>query len=264
VVRAKRTLAKTKVPFEVPRGEALADRLASVLEVVYLVFNEGYAATAGDDWIRPSLCEEAMRLGRVLAGLCPHEPEVHGLVALMELQASRLRARTGAGGEPILLPDQNRARWDHLLIQHGLRALGQAELLGGRGPYVLQASIAACHARALDARSTDWRKIASLYAELAALVPSPVVELNRAVAIGMADGPDAALPIVDRLVEGGSLERYHLLPAVRGDLLQRLGRDEDARHEFARAASLTSNARERALLLARAGRTTFAEHGGNG
>jgi RNA polymerase sigma-70 factor (ECF subfamily) len=253
IVRAKRTLSEKQVPFEVPRGDELHERLASVLEVVYLIFNEGYSATAGDDWMRPSLCEEALRLGRVLAGLAPHEPEVHGLVALMELQASRLRARTNAAGEPILLLDQNRARWDRLLIRRGLDALARTETLGGAdGPYALQAAIAACHARALTAEATDWARIAALYARLAAVAPSPVVELNRAVALSMADGPAAALALVDALVSENSLKGYHLLPSVRGDLLGKLGRHDEARVEFERAATLTRNERERALLLQRA------------
>jgi RNA polymerase sigma factor (sigma-70 family) len=253
IVRAKRTLAEKQVPFEVPRGDELHERLASVLEVVYLIFNEGYSATAGDDWMRPSLCEEALRLGRVLAGLAPRETEVHGLVALMELQASRLRARTNAAGEPILLLDQNRARWDRLLIRRGLDALARAEALGGAdGPYALQAAIAACHARALTPEATDWARIAALYARLAAVAPSPVVELNRAVALSMADGPAAGLVLVDALVSEASLKDYHLLPSVRGDLLGKLGRHEEARAEFERAATLTRNERERALLLQRA------------
>ena len=253
IVRAKRTLSEKQVPFEVPRGDELHERLASVLEVVYLIFNEGYSATAGDDWMRPSLCEEALRLGRVLAGLAPREAEVHGLVALMELQASRLRARTNADGEPILLLDQNRSRWDRLLIRRGLDALARAEALGGgEGPYALQAAIAACHARALTPEVTDWPRIAALYARLAAAAPSPVVELNRAVALSMADGPAAGLALVDVLVSEDSLKDYHLLPSVRGDLLGKLGRHEEARAEFERAATLTRNERERALLLQRA------------
>jgi RNA polymerase sigma factor (sigma-70 family) len=253
IVRAKRTLADERVPFEVPRGPELVPRLSSVLEVVYLIFNEGYSATAGEDWMRPGLCEDALRLGRILAELVPEEPEVHGLVALMEIQASRSRARTGPSGEPILLLDQNRARWDRILIGRGLAALARAEALGGaRGPYALQAAIAACHARALTAERTDWNRIAALYEELAALAPSPVVELNRAVAVSMAEGPAAALALVDALTSEASLRGYHLLPSVRGDLLARLGRFEEARAEFERAASLTRNARERALLLARA------------
>ncbi|MDR3619638.1 MAG: RNA polymerase sigma factor [Paludisphaera borealis] len=252
IVRAKRTLADKGVPFEVPRGAELADRLASVLEVVYLVFNEGYTATAGDDWMRPTLCEEALRLGRILAGLVPDEPEVHGLVALMEIQASRSRARVGPSGEPILLLDQNRARWDQLLIRRGLAALARAEGLGDLGPYALQASIAACHARALIAEDTDWARIAGLYADLARLTPSPVVELNRAVAVAMAFGPRAGLDLVDALASEPSLRDYHLLPTVRGDFLAKLGRFAEARPEFERAAGLTRNARERALLLDRA------------
>jgi predicted RNA polymerase sigma factor len=253
IVRAKRTLAEARVPFETPRGEERDARLASVLEVIYLVFNEGYAATRGDDWLRPALCEEALRLGRVLAELTPLEPEVHGLVALMELQASRSRARVGPHGEPILLPDQNRAIWDRLLIGRGLVALERAGHLGAtRGPYTLQAAIAACHVTAPTAAETDWERIAALYDALAQLSPSPVVELNRAVAVSMAFGPAAGLELVDALVESGTLERYHLLPSVRGDLLFKLGRLEAARAEFARAASLTHNARERAFLLDRA------------
>jgi RNA polymerase sigma factor (sigma-70 family) len=253
IVRAKRTLTEKGVPFEVPRGPELAGRLASVLEVVYLVFNEGYTATAGDDWMRPALCEEALRLGRVLAGLMPEEPEVHGLVALMEIQASRTRARSGPDGQPVLLLDQNRALWDQLLIRRGLAALDRAERLGGdRGPYALQAAIAACHARARTAAATDWARIADLYAELARRTPSPVVELNRAVAVAMAAGPQAGLDVVDRLVAEPSLAGYHLLPSVRGDLLFKLGRLAEARTEFERAAALTRNARERELLLGRA------------
>jgi RNA polymerase sigma factor (sigma-70 family) len=253
IVRAKRTLADANVPFEVPRGEDRAERLASVLECIYLVFNEGYAATTGDDWMRPGLCEDALRLGRVLAGLAPDEAEVHGLVALMEIQASRTRARVGPSGEPILLLDQNRGRWDQLLIRRGLVALERAEKLGGeRGPYALQAAIAACHARARTADATDWVKIAALYTALMQVVPSPVVELNRAVAVGMAFGPEAGLAIVDEIAAEPSLARYHLLPAVRADLLMKLGRTDEARAELERAASLTRNARERELLLARA------------
>ena len=252
IVRAKRTLAEERVPFEVPRGPELADRLSSVLGVVYLVFNEGYAATAGDDWMRPSLCEEALRLGRILSALAPAEAEVHGLAALMEIQASRLGARSGPSGEPILLPDQNRARWDQLLIRRGLLALARAEALGSaRGPYALQAAIAACHARARTAKETDWVRITELYAELALLEPSPVVELNRAVAVSMAFGPQAGLALVDALISEPSLARYHLLPGVRGDLLAKLGRWAEAREEFGRAALLTKNAREQRLLLAR-------------
>jgi RNA polymerase sigma factor (sigma-70 family) len=253
IVRAKRTLAEAGVPFEVPRGADLTGRLSSVLEVVYLIFNEGYAATAGDDWLRPALCEDALRLGRILAELDPEEPEVHGLVALMEIQASRSRARVGPSGEPILLLDQNRGRWDQLLIHRGLAALERAEQLGGaNGAYALQAAIAACHARAGTAAETDWRRIAELYDALAGIMPSPVVELNRAVAVGMAFGPAAGLELVDGLTSEPSLKSYHLLPAVRGDLLDKLGRFEEARGEFERAASLTQNARERTLLLERA------------
>jgi len=253
IVRAKRTLAEARVPFEVPRGEELADRLASVLGVIYLIFNEGYAATAGDDWMRPGLCEDALRLGRILAELAPHEPEVHGLVALMEIQASRARARVGPSGEPVLLLDQDRTRWDHLLVHRGLTALARAEALGGTlGPYALQAAIAACHARARTAAETDWLRIAALYDALAQLTPSPIVDLNRAVAVGMAFGPAAGLELVDALVSEPSLRAYHLLPAVRGDLLAKLGRLAEARTEFERAASLTRNARERELLLGRA------------
>ena len=253
IVRAKRTLAEARVPFEVPRGEELAARLASVLEVVYLIFNEGYSATAGDDWVRPALCEDALRLGRILAELAPHEPEVHGLVALMEIQASRLRARVGPSGEPVLLLDQDRRRWDRLLIRRGLAALARAEALGVTpGHYTLQAAIAACHARAHTAEETEWHRIAALYDELARLTPSPVVELNRAVAVAMAEGPAAGLEIVDALRQEPSLERYHLLPSVRADLLFKLGRRDEAREEFERAASLTRNARERDLLLERA------------
>jgi RNA polymerase sigma factor (sigma-70 family) len=253
IVRAKRALSEARVPFEVPRGGELAARLPTVLEVVYLIFNEGYSATAGDDWVRPALCEEALRLGRVLAGLAPEEPEVHGLVALMEIQASRLRARVGPSGEPVLLLDQNRGRWDWLLIRRGLSALARAERLTDRpGPYALQAAIAACHARARAAEETDWARIAALYGELARLMPSPVVELNRAVAVSMASGLAAGLEIVDGLTEEPSLRAYHLLPSVRGDLLAKLGRLDEARQEFERAASLTRNERERALLLRRA------------
>jgi RNA polymerase sigma-70 factor, ECF subfamily len=253
IVRAKRTLAEAHVPFEVPRGAELGERLASVLEVVYLVFNEGYSATAGDDWMRPALCEDALRLGRILAELVPEEPEVHGLVALMELQASRTRARLGPGGAPVLLLDQNRARWDRVLIRRGLAALERADALGGaRGPYALQAAIAACHARARTAEETDWTRIAALYDALVQLAPSPVVELNRAVAVAMAFGPSAGLALVDALTAEPSLARYHLLPSVRGDLLAKLGRLDEARAELERAASLTRNARERALLLERA------------
>jgi RNA polymerase sigma-70 factor (ECF subfamily) len=253
IVRAKRTLADERVPFEVPRRPELAARLSSVLEVIYLVFNEGYSATAGDDWMRPALCEEALRLCRILAELAPEEPEVHGLVALMEIQASRSRARTGASGEPILLLDQNRALWDQLLIRRGLAALERAEKLGGApGPYALQAAITACHARARLPQETDWPRIVTLYEELAQLTPSPIVELNRAVAVAMAYGPAAGLQIIDTLVSEPSLKAYHLLPSVRGDFLFKLGRLSEARAEFQRAASLTRNARERALLLDRA------------
>jgi predicted RNA polymerase sigma factor len=241
------------VPFEVPRGAELAPRLASVLEVIYLIFNEGYAATAGDDWMRPGLCEDALRLGRILAELAPGEPEVHGLVALMEIQASRARARRGPKGEPILLLEQNRAQWDHVLIRRGLAALERSEALGGtRGPYALQAAIAACHARARTPGETDWARIVGLYGALAEITPSPIIELNRAVALAMHMGPAAGLAIVDELRREPALARYHLLPSVRGDLLEKLGRHEEARAEFERAASLTQNARERALLLDRA------------
>src|SRR5579884_461991 len=253
IVRAKRTLAAARVPFEVPPAPERAVRLASVLQVIYLVFNEGYAATAGDDWMRPALCEEALRLGRILAELAPREPEVHGLVALIEIQASRARARTGPAGEPILLLDQDRGRWDQLLIRRGLAALARAEALGGAlGPYALQAAIAACHARARTAAETDWARIAAVYDALAQLAPSPVVELNRAVAISMAFGPAAGLELVDRLTAEPALAGYHLLPSVRGDLLAKVGRHDEARTEFERAAALTRNGRERALLLARA------------
>jgi len=253
IVRAKRTLAQAHVPFEVPRGVELEKRLGSVLEVIYLIFNEGYTATAGDDWMRPALCEEALRLGRVLAELAPREPEVHGLVALMEIQASRLRARSGPSGEPILLLDQDRSRWDGILVVRGLKGLERAERLGGeRGPYRLQASIAACHARARAAEDTDWRRIASLYDELATRLPSPVVELNRAVAHGMAFGPAEGLRLVEPLGAEPSLRAYHLLPSVRGDLLSKLGRRDEARAEFERAARMTRNAQERRLLLERA------------
>ncbi|KRA55130.1 RNA polymerase subunit sigma-24 [Pseudoxanthomonas sp. Root65] len=253
IVRAKRTLAEADVAFEVPRGDELQERLASVLGVVYLVFNEGYSATSGDDWTRPALCEEALRLGRVLAALAPREPEVHGLIALMEIQASRLHARLGKDGAPVLLLEQDRSRWDRLLIQRGLEALSRAERLGGAfGPYALQAAIAACHARATTAEATDWTRIATLYAALAQIAPSPVVELNRAVAVSMATGPASALPLVDRLLDEPAMKQYHLLPSVRGDLLFKLERREEARAEFERAAALTRNAREQALLLARA------------
>lgn len=257
IVRAKRTLAEKRVPFEVPRGAELGARLASVLEVIYLVFNEGYAATAGEVWMRPQLCEEALRLGRVLAGLAPDEPEVHGLVALMEIQASRLGARAGPSGEPVLLADQDRARWDRLLIRRGLAALERAEAPGGApGPYTLQAQIAACHARARTADETDWVRIAALYEAFVRRAPSPVVELNRAVAVAMAFGPAAGLRIVDGLTTEPSLAAYHLLPSVRGDLLFRLGRLDEARADFERAASLARNAPERALLLDRAAACT--------
>src|SRR5579885_514972 len=253
IVRAKRTLAAAHVPFEVPAADARPARLASVLEVIYLVFNEGHAATAGDDWMRPALCDEALRLGRILAELAPREPEVHGLVALIEIQASRARARTGPAGEPILLLDQDRTRWNQLLIRRGLAALRRAERLGGAlGPYALQAAIAACHARARTAAETDWPRIAALYDALAQLAPSPVVELNRAVALAMAFGPAAGLELVDALRSEPALRGYHLLPSVRGDLLAKLGRHDEARTEFERAAALTRNGRERALLLARA------------
>jgi predicted RNA polymerase sigma factor len=253
IVRAKRTLTEKQIAIEVPRGGALSERLASVLSVIYLIFNEGYAATAGEDWMRPGLCEEALRLGRILAELAPNEPEVHGLAALMEIQASRSRARIGPGGEPVLLLEQNRALWDRLLIGRGLAALQRAEQLGGAaGPYALQAAIAACHARALTAEDTDWPRIAALYGVLARAAPSPVVELNRAVAIAMADGPAAGLAIADALLNEPTMKRYHLLPAVRGDLLQKLGRYDEARAEFERAAALTRNTRERDLLQQRA------------
>ncbi|NPD27350.1 MULTISPECIES: RNA polymerase sigma factor [Corallococcus] len=252
IVRAKRTLAEKGVPFEVPHGDELAARLASVLEVVYLIFNEGYAATAGDGWMRPELCQDALRLGRILAELAPGEPEVHGLVALMEIQASRSRARVGPSGEPVLLLEQNRGQWDQLLIRRGLAALDRSEKVGPAGPYTLQASIAACHARARTPEETDWPRIAALYAVLARLTPSPVVELNRSVALSMAFGPAVGLELVDQLVAEPSLKHYHLLPSVRGDLLQKLGRLKEARAEFERAASLTRNAKEQALLRARA------------
>ncbi len=252
IVRAKRMLAEARVPYEVPRGAELVGRLAAVLQVIYLIFNEGYSATAGGDWMRPSLCEDALRLGRIVAGLMPLEPEVHGLAALMEIQSSRSRARTGPAGEPVLLLEQNRRRWDQLLIRRGLAALERAERLGGgRGPYMLQASIAACHARAVRAEETDWARIAALYAELALMTPSPVVELNRAVAVGMAFGPAAGLEVVDGLMREPALAGYHLLPSVRGDLLAKLGRMDEARAELERAASLTRNARERELLQER-------------
>ncbi|WP_418120450.1 RNA polymerase sigma factor [Variovorax sp. 350MFTsu5.1] len=253
IVRAKRTLAEARVPFEVPRRHELEARLASVLEVIYLVFNEGYSATAGDDWMRPALCEEALRLGRIVAELVPKESEVHGLVALMEIQASRTAARMGPSGEPVLLLEQNRARWDQMLIRRGLAALARAESLGGAlGPYALQAAIAACHGRARTAGETDWGRIAALYDALAELTPSPIVELNRAVALSMAFGPAAGLEVADALLDEPALKGYHLLPTVRGDLLFKLGRLDEARREFDRAAALTRNTRERALLLARA------------
>jgi predicted RNA polymerase sigma factor len=253
IVRAKRTLADAHVPFEIPRENERAVRLSSVLEVIYLVFNEGYTATAGDDWMRPALCEDALRLGRILAELAPNEPEVHGLVALMEIQASRSRARVGPTGEPILLLEQDRARWDQLLIRRGLAALDRAEKLGGaRGPYALQAAIAACHARARTPAETDWPRIAGLYEGLAQLMPSPIVELNRAVALAMASGPAAGLKLIDTLASEPALKAYHLLPSVRGDFLFKLGRFAEAQAEFERAASLTRNARERELLLDRA------------
>lgn len=253
IVRAKKTLAESGVPFEVPRGPELAERLSSVLEVVYLIFNEGYSATAGEDWMRPALCDEALRLGRILAELAPREPEVHGLVAIMEIQASRAKARVGEGGAPILLLEQNRARWDQLLIRRGLAALTRAEELGGAaGPYALQAAIAACHARAATAEATDWVRIAALYGALVQVTPSPIIELNRGVAVSMAFGPEAGLAVIDELREEPSLRNYHLLPSVRGDLLFKLHRFPEARAEFERAASLTRNERERALLLERA------------
>lgn len=253
IVRSKRTLAEKHVPFEVPRGDELAARLSSVLAVIYLVFNEGYSATAGDDWLRPALCEDALRLGRILAELMPQEPGVHGLVALMEIQASRSRARVDAAGEPILLFDQNRAEWDQLLIRRGLAALARGESLGGAPePYLLQAEIAACHARARTAEETDWPRIVSLYETLSRVAPSPIVDLNRAVALSMAFGPAAGLKVADALSAERSLENYHLLPSVRGDLLKKLGRLDEARTEFEHAAALTRNARERQLLLARA------------
>ena len=253
LVRAKRTLSEAQVPFEVPRGAELGERLASVLEVIYLVFNEGFAATSGEDWTRPTLCDEAVRLGRVLAGLMPDEREVHGLVALMEIQASRLHARVGPDGEPVLLMDQDRSRWDQLLIRRGLAALARAESSGGvLGPYTLQAAIAACHARARVASETDWVRIAALYDALSQVMPSPVVELNRAVAVGMAFGPEAGLEIIEALANEPSMRTYHLLPSVRADLLGKLGRNEEARAAWARAAELAGNAREKALLMARA------------
>jgi RNA polymerase sigma-70 factor (ECF subfamily) len=260
IVRAKRTLADANLPFEVPRGRELSERLASVLQVIYLIFNEGYSATAGDNWHRPALCEDALRLGRILAELAPQEPEVHGLVALMEIQASRTRARVNASGEPILMLEQNRALWDQLLIHRGFAALARAEelsrALGSIGPYTLQAAIAACHPRALTADATDWPRIAALYAALARVTPSPIVELNRAVAAGMAEGPAAGLAILDAIADAPSLKNYHLLPSVRADLLRKLGRLDEARAEFTRAAALTQNSRERALLLSRAASCT--------
>ncbi|MEV5824365.1 RNA polymerase sigma factor [Spirillospora sp. NPDC052242] len=266
IVRAKRTLSEAGVPFEVPEGPDRAARLASVLEVLYLIFNEGYAATAGDDWVRTDLCQEALRLGRILAGLAPREPEVHGLVALMEIQASRSRARTGPSGEPVPLPEQNRGRWDQLLIRRGFAALLRAKELGGPpGPYVLQAAIAACHARARTAADTDWPRIAALYEVLAGVAPSPVVELNRAVAVGMAHGPERGLALLDAIADDPALRGYHLLPGVRGDLLARLGRTADARAEFERAAALTRNEPERRVLLDRAARLHAAgKHEGGG
>jgi RNA polymerase sigma factor (sigma-70 family) len=253
IVRAKRTLSEARVPFEVPRGDEFTARLSSVLQVIYLVFNEGYSATAGDDWVRPALCEDALRLGRILAELVPGEPEVHGLVSLMEIQSSRLRARVGPGGEPVLLLEQNRAQWDQLMIRRGLAALARAEAFGGAlGPYALQAAIAACHARARTAADTDWVRIAALYDGLAALTPSPVIDLNRAVAAGMAFGPEEGLALVDELRAEPALKNYHLLPAVRGDLLFKLSRYDEARVEFLRAAAMTMNAREKALLIDRA------------
>jgi RNA polymerase sigma-70 factor, ECF subfamily len=253
IVRAKRTLTEAHAPFEVPRGTEFTERLSSVLQVLYLIFNEGYSATAGDDWLRPALCEEALRLGRILVGLVPNEAEAHGLVALMEIQASRAKARVNAAGEPILLLDQDRARWDQLLIHRGLAALDRAEKLGGRrGPYAIQAAIAACHARARTGEETDWGRIAELYGALGEVAPSPIVELNRAVAVGFARGPAAGLELVDPLVSDPALENYHLLPSVRGDLLKKLGRMDEARAEFERAASITRNVRERNLLLERA------------
>jgi len=253
IVRAKRALTEAQVPFEIPRGADFTERLSSVLQVIYLVFNEGYSATAGDDWMRPALCEEALRLGRILAGLVPNEPEVHGLLALMEIQASRSKARVNAAGEPVLLLDQDRGKWDRLLIGRGLAALERAEGLSQkRGPYTLQAAIAACHARAVTGADTEWSRIARLYEELGAVEPSPVVELNRAVAVAMASGPAAGLELVDALKDDPALKNYHLLPSVRGDLLKKLGRLDEAKQEFARAASMTRNTRERDLLLERA------------
>ncbi len=252
IVRAKRTLADANVGFEAPRGAELAPRLASVLEVIYLIFNEGYTATDGADWTRPQLCQDALKLGRILAGLAPGEPEVHGLTALMEIQASRLAARAGPGGEPILLMDQNRARWDHQAIRRGLAALARAEALGPPGPYTLQAAIAACHARAAAAEDTDWARIAALYGALAAIQPSPVVELNRAVAVGMAEGPAAGLAILEAIAAEPAMKAYHLLPAAQGDMLEKLGRKAEAGAAFARAAAMTRNQRERAVMLKRA------------
>ncbi len=254
IVRAKKTLAEAKVPFETPVGDERVARVPAVLEVIYLIFNEGYSATRGDDWMRPALCEDALRLGRVLAGLMPAEPEVHGLVALMEIQASRSAARTGTNGEPVLLMDQDRSRWDRLLIQRGLTALARSERLadGTYGPYSAQAAIAACHAVAVAPEETDWARIAALYAGLAQLTPSPVVELNRAVAVSMAEGPEAGLALVDKLLTEPALKNYHLLPSVRGDFLYKLGRRDEARAEFERAAKMTGNERERVLLLGRA------------
>jgi RNA polymerase sigma factor (sigma-70 family) len=265
IVRAKRTLTESRVPFEVPRGPDLEARLASVLKVIYLIFNEGYSATAGDDWLRPTLCEEALRLGRILANLVPNEPEVHGLVALMEIQASRAKARVNAEGEPILLLDQNRAVWDQLLIHRGLAALEHAEQLSNNqhrnpSPYTLQAAIAACHARAATPEATNWHRIAALYATLAQTTPSPIIELNRAVAVSMAEGPQAGLDIIDQLTNEPSLKNYHLLPSVRGDLLTKLNRHPEARIEFERAATLTRNTRERDLLLKRANDTLAHFH----
>jgi predicted RNA polymerase sigma factor len=256
IVRAKRTLAEAHVPFEVPRGAEFAARLSSVLQVIYLIFNEGYSATSGGDWMRPDLCQDALRLGRILAELVPGEPEVHGLVSLMEIQASRAKARVGPQGEPILLIDQDRAQWDPLLITRGLAALDRAEQLGGedrgRGPYTIQAAIAACHARAASVAETDWARIVALYSELAEVAPSPVIELNRAVAVGMASGAEAGLALIDSLRDDPALREYHLLPSVRGDLLEKLDRFQEARAEFERAASITRNERERRLLLERA------------
>lgn len=253
IVRAKRTLSEAKVPFEVPRGAEFRARLSSVLQVIYLIFNEGYSATAGDDWLRPALCEEALRLGRILAGLVPDEAEVHGLLALMEIQASRAKARVGPSGEPILLLEQNRALWDQLLIHRGLAELDRVEKLGGsKGLYALQAAIAACHARAVTAEQTEWSRIVELYGELARVAPSPIVELNRAVAVAMASGPAAGLELVDELRDDSALKGYHLLPSVRGDLLKKMGRMDEARLEFERAAQMTRNVRERELLLERA------------